>query len=214
MSTAFTEYSVADGLADHIWAIALTPKGHLFLGTFYGDLYEFDGTSFIPRQDYKKLYSTPVVFYQGSITTSSGETWISTSNGVLIWNGSCFRRLQGLPEGLEICIIYEDPDDGSVFLGTDKGLYHIKGSDIDVFTEMTNSSMGVVEGIVKDEKGIYWLAGHYGIVRFDGTVFSPEKNAAGPVEYAWGIIKDDRGGIWTSTSDGLFVFSANDTDFR
>ena len=203
VSDAFIEYSIDDGLVFNPWALAADPAGGLWIGSINGELQYFDGNRFISRNDYKGILGSNPAFFRGSTTLSNGEVWISANNGVLIWNGKKFRKFKPIPKEAQVCIIYEDPVDKSVFIGTGIGLYHVRGEKIDFYPEMSGPQFGVTEGIVRDNNGNYWLAGHYGIVLFDGKTFTPFRSAPAPAEMVWGILKDYTGRIWSAGSDGI-----------
>jgi ligand-binding sensor domain-containing protein len=209
VSDAFTEYDQKDGLVINPWALAADPTGGLWIGSITRELQYFDGERFINQNVPDALFHGKPSYFRGSTTLSNGEVWISTNWGVLIRYGKQFRRLDKITGNIQVCIIYEDPVDKTVFIGTDRGLYHIDGEKVTLHPEMTGLDLGVVEGITRDFHGNYWLAGHYGIVFFDGKTFTPFRSAPAPAEMVWGIISDFKGNIWSAGSDGIFL---NNTD--
>ena len=213
VSDAFIEFNKEDGLPVNAWALAADPDGGLWIGTIFGDLKYFDGEHFTNRGDFNGIFKTDPAFYRGSTTLSNGEVWISTNEGVLIWNGKNFRKFKPVPEGEQVCIIYEDPVDKSILIGAGNGLYHIIGQKVNFYHEMSPSGLGIVEGIARDNYGNYWLAGHNGIVCFDGKKFTPFRSAPAPVEMVWGIVRDYKGNIWSAGSDGVFVCNPQNPAF-
>lgn len=214
ISDAFVEYDRENGLPRNTWALAADPGGGLWTGSINGELKYFDGKQFIKRDEYLKLYDTPPAFFRGSTTLSNGEVWFSTSVGVLIWDGRKFRRLDLLPGHQQICTIYEDPVNGKILIGTDHGLSIIDGRMVTHYPQMSWPDYGIAEGIVCDHDGNYWIAGHYGIVFFDGKSFVPFRSAPAPAEMVWGVVCDYRGNIWSAGSDGLFIFDPDDPVFH
>ena len=204
VSGAFTQYDNDDGLVQNPWALAADPAGGLWIGSITRELQYFDGEHFIKKAIPDNFFNDKPAYFRGSATLSNGEVWISTNKGVLIRDKKQFRRLDKIAGDLQVCIIYEDPADKTVFLGTDKGLYHIDGGNVTFYTEMNSLDLGIVEGITRDFHGNYWLAGHYGIVFFDGKSFTPFRSAPAPAEMVWGLITDYRGNIWSAGSDGIF----------
>ncbi|MDZ7636105.1 MAG: hypothetical protein U5L72_17370 [Bacteroidales bacterium] len=161
ISDAFIEYDRENGLPENTWALAADPSGGLWTGSINGELKYFNGHQFIERNEYLRLYDSPPAFYRGSTTLSNGEVWFSTNVGVLIWDGKSFRKLDLLPEPLQICIIYEDPVNGKILIGSDKGLFIIKeGMKVTHYPQMSWLDYGIPEGIVRDHDGNYWIAGH------------------------------------------------------
>ena len=163
LSTAFTFYTGDDIGIKNIWALAEDRNGHIWFGSLFNNLVEFDGVTFRERNEYKKLFKGSLSFYKGSRRMSNGDEWFSTSDGVLIYDGSTFSRLKNIPEDTQICYIYEDPDNRTVMLGTDKGLFVIGKGGVSLFPEFNDNDLGVIEGITKDDEGIYWLSGHKGV---------------------------------------------------
>jgi len=71
----------------------------------------------------------------------------------------------------------------------------------------------VAEGVTRDHNGNYWIAGHYGIVFFDGRKFTPFRSETGPNDMAWGVLCDYMGNIWTVSSDGVYMCSPDNRVF-
>lgn len=213
VSEAFTEYDSKDGLPQSPWAIAADPYKGLWIGSVNGELVYFDGGEFIPRMDYTKETGAGLAFFRGSITLSNGEVWLSTNKGVLIWDGKRLRMSDLIPVSSQVCIIYEDPVDRTVFAGTDIGLFHINGKKVDFYPQLTSMDLGVTEGITRDHEGNYWIAGHYGMIFFDGKKFTPFHSSTGPGQMAWGVICDYMGNIWTVSSEGIFTCNPDNPVF-
>jgi ligand-binding sensor domain-containing protein len=214
ISDAFIEYNRDNGLPENTWALVADPSGGLWTGSINGELKYFDGKQFVERNEYLKLYDYPPPFYRGSTTLSSGEVWFSTGLGVLIWNGKSFRKLDLLKGSHQICIIYEDPVDGRILIGSDKGLHIIDGRKVTSYSEMSWTEFGIAEGIARDHDGNYWIAGHYGIVFFDGTNFVPFRSAPAPAEMVWGVVCDYMGNIWSAGSDGIYICDPDEQIFN
>jgi ligand-binding sensor domain-containing protein len=214
MSEAFVEYDRENGLPEETWAVVPDPMQGIWTGSVTGDLKYFDGNKFTLRNDYQSLFGRLVPFYRGSTTLSNGEIWFSTQEGILIWDGKQFRRPDLLPDNHQICIIYEDPVDKSIFVGSDVGLFHIRNDSVVIHSEMSWPEYGIVEGIARDLEGNYWLAGHYGIVFFDGKNFVPFRSAPAPAEMMWAVICDHKGNIWTAGSEGLFICNPDEPVFN
>jgi len=214
MSDAFIEYDRDNGLPINTWTLAADPSGGLWTGSINGELNYFDGKRFTRRDEYLRLYDDPPPFYRGSATLSNGEVWFSTGVGVLIWDGKSFRKLDLLPGKCQICIIYEDPVNGKILVGSDQGLYIIEGTKVSSYPQMSWPDYGIAEGIARDHDGNYWIAGHYGVVFFDGTNFVPFRSAPAPVEMVWGVVCDYQGNIWSAGSDGIFICDPDEPVFN
>ncbi len=205
ISKAFVLYDREHGLPEETWAVVADHHGRIWTGSVEGELRYFDGEEFHEKNEYQALFGHPVAFFRGSTTLSNGEIWFSTIEGVLIWDGRRFRIPDLAPYDYQVCIIYEDPVDKSIFVGTDRGLFHIKDGKVTLYDEMSWPGYGIVESVVRDHEGHYWLAGHYGVVYFDGENFIPFRSAPAPAEMVWGVVCDHMGNIWSAGSDGLYI---------
>jgi len=213
MSQAFVTYDRENGLPEETWAVVADPLGGIWTGSVEGELRYFDGEKFRGKNEYQALFGHPVAFFRGSTTLSNGEIWFSTVEGVLIWDGRRFRLPDLSPDPYQVCIIYEDPVDKSIFVGTDRGLFHIRDGRVTIHEEMSWYGYGIVESVARDHEGHYWLAGHYGVVYFDGKNFIPFRSSPAPAEMVWGVVCDHMGNIWSAGSDGLYICDPNEPVF-
>lgn len=204
ISTSFSSYNQLNIGVGNIWAIGEDRNGHLWFGSLYGDLVENDGQGFRKRNDYVSVMGKEVPFYKGSRRMSDGDLWLSTSNGVLIWDGKKFSRLKFLNPDSQVCYIYEDPDNKTVMIGAGEGLYIIKNGKATIRRELTDTDLGVVEGITKDRDGTYWLSGHKGLVRMMGDSISTVDEDVFPHINSYTLVTDKSGGIWVTSEDGLY----------
>lgn len=213
LSEAFTEYDRENGLPEATWTIVPDPQGGLWTGSINGDLKYFDGKEFHEVRDHLRLSDREWHFYRGSALLSNGEVWFSHDEGVMIWDGKRFRELNFSSFPVQVCIIWENPVDNTIFLGTDNGLFIIADGKVKRYEEMSWAGLGVVEGVARDHNGNHWLAGHYGLVFFDGEVFTPYRSPQGPAELVWGVLCDPAGNIWCVGSDGLYFSNPDNPKF-
>lgn len=211
LSSAFSNFYEEDIGSRTIWAIAEDRNGHILFGTLYNSLIEYDGKVFRERNEFRSLFKKKISFYKGSRKMSNGDVWFSTNSGVLIWNGSVFSLLKGIPENTQICYIYEDIDNKSVMLGTEKGLFILRNNEIELLKDFTDLGLGVIEGVAKDDSGNYWLSGHNGVVKYDGKKPVVIRESILPNEYTFTIVKDAAGGLWITSETGLY-FRRKSTD--
>ena len=195
------------------WAICPDKNGNLIIGSLYNELLLFNGSVFTKRNDYRTVLKRDLYFYKGSRLLSNGESWVSANTGVLIWDGTTFSRLKTIPDTLQICYIYEDPDDHRIMIGTEKGVYVLKDGKVTCLDQFVPDKLGIVEGIVKDESGFYWMSGHKGVVRYNGINSVKVVDDVLPELYTYTIEKDRSGGIWVSSDEGLFFKGREDRNF-
>ncbi len=213
LSSSFISLSKDFTGSTDIWAMCTKKDGNLWMGTLSGNLLKYDGMEVSTQNEFRKLFPANVAFYKGSRLLSNGEIWFSTNEGILIWNGSCFSKFEGIPEKTQVCYIYEDPDNHKIILGTDKGLFIVDKKDVKSFTQFNDDNLGVIEGVARDDSGFYWLSGHHGLVKFDETNSIPVKEDFLPSTFTYNIDKDFNGGIWVSSDEGLFCKRKHDRYF-
>jgi hypothetical protein len=204
ISVAFLKFAPKEDLIGNIWTMVEDKNGHLWLGSLYGGLQEWDGEKLFLRSDWKDLFLPGAVFYKGSRKMSNGDVYFSLNCGVLIWDGKKFSRLKEIPDEAQVCYIYEDPDDKSIFVGTGIGLYHIIDGKVEYFSEFDDRKFGVIEGIVKGADNKYWLSGHRGLYLLDGKKIEHFHDAVLPQTFTYTIEKDSLGGLWITSEEGLF----------
>jgi len=214
ISTAFTSLTNDILKMRNLWAICMDKNNNLWLGSLEGDLIQYDGITFRERTDHKKLFSGNVAFFKGSRLLSNGEMWLSLNLGVIIWDGKTLKKLNGIPEEAQVCYIYEDPDNHKVILGTSIGVYIITGKNIEFLPQFNPAGLGVIEGIVKDDSGFYWMSGQNGLVKFDGINSVKINDPILPQAFTYTIEKDRYGGIWISSDEGLFCKRKSENNFR
>jgi ligand-binding sensor domain-containing protein len=213
VSTAFSSFSQPNMGIGNIWAIGEDRDGHLWFGSLYGDLMEYDGTGFRKRNDYEKIFGKETAFYKGSRKMSNGDLWLSTGRGILVWDGKFFSRLKELPYNSEICYIYEDPDTNTIMVGAGEGLYIFRGGKSSFRRSLNDSELGVVEGITKTSDGTYWLSGHKGLVTMNGDSISPVSEDVFPHIDSYTMEADRYDGLWVTSEDGLYFKRKQDDRF-
>lgn len=213
ISTAFSAFNTSNGLIKNIWSLSQDKKGHVWFGSLYGDLQEYDGKQFRLRNEYKTLFKPGTGFFKGSRMMSNGDIYFSTSQGVLIWNGKSFSRLKGIPDNSQICYIYEDPVNKSVLVSTHVGLFIIDDEVVTEYKEFIDDSLGVIEGIVRSGNDKYWLSGHNGLMLFDEKNTIHVSDSVLPQTLTYTLDFDSRRGLWVTSEEGLFYKNANSTKF-
>ncbi len=213
LSPAFRQWSHEEMKMSTPWGICPDRKGNLWIGSLFGDLRYFNGSEFIEEDSFRKVLGNNSVFYKGSRLMSNGQSWISANTNILIFDDGRFSVLKEL-QGTQICYIYEDTDNGLVMVGTDKGLYTIRGREISLNPHFIDSELGVIEGITKDDNGAYWFSGHNGLVKMEDTAITKINEYLLPEVFTYTMEKDRSGGLWVSSESGLYFKSKNTDTFR
>src|SRR5664279_2637445 len=196
-----------------VWTICTNKDGNLWMGTLSGNLLKYNGMNVSQQDEFKRLFPGGIAFFKGSRLLSDGEIWFSLNEGILIRKGSAFSRFEGIPGGTQVCYIYEDTINHNKIIGTNKGLFTVEHSVVKNFAQFNDDSLGIIEGVARDNSGFYWLSGHKGLVKFDGTNATPVKEESLPSTFTYNIDKDYNGGIWVSTDEGLFCKRRHDKHF-
>src|SRR5688500_12912567 len=116
-----SQWTTADGLPQNsVTAIAQTPDGYLWLGTF-GGVARFDGSSFrlAPRVDSAGQHTDRVL---SLAVGRDSALWIGTEAGLLRYHGGrydVYTTANGLPDG-EISALHVDGT-GVLWIGTARG---------------------------------------------------------------------------------------------
>lgn len=161
-------WGLEDGLPDRvIQAIAQTPDGYLWLGTPHG-LVRFDGFKFVTFG----TETAPTLTEFGVsciLVAKDGTLWIGSVGGgvthIDTHRTTHFGTRNGL-EALTIRTLYQS-EDGTVWVGTDSGLYKLVKDRFSFVQELKNEN---VTAIVSDGSDGLWIAGwnltHYQHGRF------------------------------------------------
>ena len=99
-------------------------------------------------------------------------------------------------------------------LGTGNGVFIINRNDVRLLDEFIPDKLGVIEGIIKDDEGFYWMSGHKGLYKYDGFNCRKPDDKILPKAYTYTLEKDRFGGIWVSSEEGLFFKGKSDVNFR
>lgn len=176
-------YSVSDGLAGgNVCAVTEDRSGRIWIGTIGYGLSIFDGTAF-------RNYATATTFASNEIfaltTARDGTVWIGSVGGGLVrarpGAGDLPPRFERFGNdlglgGLDVRTVLED-DDGSLWLGTSKGVWQVDPAARDgrgAVVRKLDTSSGLIgnetrtgNAFAKDSAGTYWFGLDNGLTRFD-----------------------------------------------
>lgn len=197
-------------------------KGDIWAGAYLGGLSRYNKTndSFVPVNitfDGRRISEINTI-----AEDRSGRLWLGTNgNGICIYNpadgsASFLRyRNEGNPDrqicGNSIHTIYFDHN-GNVWIGSsDAGLSKMRASDgkfehFNLINRRLNNNC--VYSVVEDRKGNIWVATAAGLACIsDGktTVYNERHGIAEAPVY--GLLLDDDGKLWFSTSDSINCFN-------
>lgn len=158
----FEQYSIKDGLPSNwITAIVQDARGYLWAGGD-GGFAIYDGIRFT-NYDVDKGLPVGFVWCFGESRKAPGTMYLGTNGGGLATfeNGKITARLlrHGLPAKPgalhnTIHAIYED-DDGTVWCGTNVGIYQVRGDSVSFF--FASGDSGIVQFFVPTRDGRLWF---------------------------------------------------------
>ena len=98
-----------------------------------------------------------------------------------------------------------------------QGLIRYDGNEFVAFTKKDGLGSDMLRDIVQDEDGTLWIATGGGLTKYDGETFTTLTNyepitvTQGWSEHGnhrdvWDVMIDSRGGVWITTTDGVFQY--------
>jgi len=130
--------------ARDIWSIVNTKDGQLWIGTYKGGVFTFDGEKFTRENDRIGLHSDVCL---SIVEDDRGNLWIGTFEGVFMYDGKSLVKFDE-NEGLTSNLIYTmtvDNANKNLWIGTNQGLNKLK---LDPFYE---SNRIIIEHYGKEE---------------------------------------------------------------
>lgn len=177
-------------------------KGNLYIGTREGlNIYHKDRNIFTRIS----IDSIAIKEKLGSAINSLvcdcyGNIWIGTVNGIVIFNPNSQKFLdlknsilekEGLTKDI-IWTLYEDKHNNIWIATYCQGLYKYSNNSIEHFTfksdDNNSISDNLVNAVIEDSKGFFWIATYNGLNRFDPKTkriehFFYHKDEANPINY-------------------------------
>jgi ligand-binding sensor domain-containing protein len=121
--------------------------------------------------------------------TRTAALWVGTSGGgVSRWDGGRFTSFDEFPAGYEVIALAADRD-GSVWIGTDKGLIQATGNTFkSSWARRKCLPRTQVRALLQDSRGVLWVSFVWkGLYRRGGRRFAPpiEAKTNPRAVYAW-----------------------------
>lgn len=206
----FEHYRISDNVnAQRVLSLFNDYENNVWIGTSSG-LYRFRGKGFVNYGVRDGLLGS---FIFGITKDGSGQMWFcSDEQGVFRYDGKTFHQFSkanGLPSDKTNAAF--TLDDGSVLIGTAKGLVHfVNGKISKIYTTRDGLNNDSVNTIYRDTKGTLWLGGNTGITKVNEKdwTFTPYYiHSSGPQPDVWCMLEDSKGKFWVGTYlGGLFLF--------
>jgi ligand-binding sensor domain-containing protein len=218
---SFTNFTTGDGLTNNrVGCIYEDKAGNIWFGTENGASC-YDGKSF---RNYRLNGSVNSI-----IEDKTGKFWFATTGNTFVYNGKAFTVFtHGGKPFTNVRSIIEDTK-GNIWLGGNDGLWRYDGN---TFTNFTQKFVG---DIIEDKKGNIWTSSEsaaspawdglrtgniqsWAVTRYDGNTLYNKKPTVTEVTNKrgiFGILADDKGGIWFGAFDGVRRYDGKTvTDFK
>ncbi len=185
---------------------------NIWIGTDGDGLLKFDGKKFQKFTIKEGLSANHV---RSIIQDNVGNFWISTIEGLDIYNGMFFKNvLSNKSTGFKYANCSFKDKDGALWFGTHDGVYKIKNFNIEYISiakeagnKKTNREYSV-HSIVQDKKGTFWFGTEYnGLCRYDGKQISFIREKGLVEGSIRSIIIDKQGLMWFGNSTGLYTYN-------
>lgn len=205
---------------DNVHCSIQDQSGNLWFGTTYDGLYKYNGQSFIQFTEIDGLSSNMV---HHLMEDKEGKIWIATSEGVCVYDGYTFSKIQIPLQENKPANTYNNRRDvfsimqaknGKLWLATIDGVFIYDGKSFIPFKVNEGvggflSSNNNVEYILEDNDGNIWFGGRVneGVFRYDGhTITNLKPNGD---NWAWPVLQDRKGNIWFSNWSGAYRFDGS-----
>jgi ligand-binding sensor domain-containing protein len=190
-------------------------NNNIWIGTDGDGLLKFDGKKFQKFTIKEGLSANHV---RSIIQDNVGNFWISTIEGLDIYNGMFFKNvLSNKSTGFKYANCSFKDKEGTLWFGTHDGVYKIKNFNIEYISiakeagnKKTNREYSV-HSIVQDKKGTFWFGTEYnGLCRYDGNEISFIREKGLVEGSIRSIIIDKQGLIWFGNSAGLYTYNGKE----
>jgi signal transduction histidine kinase/ligand-binding sensor domain-containing protein len=185
-----------------IQALAQTPDGYLWAGTFEG-LVRFDGVSFTVF-DPGNTPALPDRSISALAMGQDGTLWINTHGGLAGLRDGAFFTVT-LPENIEARQVHKllAARDGSVWLATlGSGLARMAVGQFQVWTPEQGLDSNRVLALAEGAAGTLWVATPEGLQRWDSSGFRPGPSFPDSTPLVSSLAVDTQGTLWVGAQDG------------
>jgi ligand-binding sensor domain-containing protein/signal transduction histidine kinase len=196
---SFKLYKIDSSFSKSISATYIDSKSNIWVGAQNSGIYTLDPAQgrFKSRDD-KLLQNVTVT---SILETDEGDIWFATANsGIKVYNGEQFSQL---PED-ELRINCIKQHDGTIFIGTDNGVYSYVNKNWQLIRGTKNFYVNYFN---HDRLGNLWVATETGIIRIEqsGTAEYLSEAEGLPSRQISSLYFDSEDNIWLATKRGGLV---------
>jgi signal transduction histidine kinase/ligand-binding sensor domain-containing protein/CheY-like chemotaxis protein len=199
---AAVTFSQREGLpTGAVWGVSSCRKGGVWVATDQG-LALIDGERITPYfgAGQRKLRVCCAMEYAGVLLAGTADGLMELRGDHLAPSPRASRWKTS-----EVFLLFSHPD-GSLWVGTDLGLYRQKAGQERHYTAADGLPSGKLRRLYVDRQGQFWVGTHSGLYRLDPA---QDRFVPGPPVFANRIVlsmfEDRRNRFWVGTSSGLFL---------
>jgi diguanylate cyclase (GGDEF)-like protein len=201
-----------DGLPHNtVQAIAQTPDGYLWFGTWNG-VARYNGREF---KVFNSENSTAFVDngVRGMVRNTDGALWVTTAGGgANVWRGA--SGWSNVPGNALMALMTTKT--GDVWLGSrGQGIMVRTSGGVERMQITPEQGLGEawIYGLLEDVDGAVWIASSRGLFRYVTNKLENIGEAQGlpPGAAAYALLRDHKGVLWLGTEAGLYRLRAGDS---
>lgn len=205
----------ANGVNERIWSVSEDKNGAMLFASYDQGLQQYNDDKFTTLHAYKsieKKVPTPMNFYMGSLRASNGDVFLPvTYKTMLRYDGNAFYETIRSVEHNVAFYVFEDPDDYSIWVGTNEGLYQLKDGQQNYWmVKPGNGKSRSITGVVKDSSNRIWIGGFNGLSMLQNNEIIHLPNTE--LDFPHGgnaMLRDSINNIWIGNPHGLFLYDYN-----
>jgi signal transduction histidine kinase/CheY-like chemotaxis protein/streptogramin lyase len=198
--------------SDDVWAIAQTPDGQIWFGTFGGGLYRLDRNGrmerFLPEEG--RAGALPSENVLALAVDARGQLWVGTTSGLARWNGRGFDTLPAAQLSSDV-VLSLSVEGERLWVGTPHGLdLRLPDGRIEHPAWQSRVPAGAVMSVTRDREGARWISTQGGLaLERDGEV-TPLATGSAWDRMMYMSLEDHEGGLWFASSErGLLRLPAD-----
>lgn len=206
-SERFLMYTKQDGLLNNeIKSIYINDNNDYYIGSS-------NGLTIFTKNKQPTNYGTKD-FLNGNANISAitkdlkGNYLLGSGNGLLIYDGSKFKRIICKNKESQMNAIYDIFVDirGEIWLATQAGVAKIIDGHIQAYDKI-NITKSIVDKIHQDNKGNIWFGTDEGLYKYDGVLVTHFTEKDGMLQKRVRTIKNDiYGNLWFASSSGIYKY--------
>ena len=206
LSNSVEHFGIGQG--SNAWSVLVDGQQRVWAGTLGEGLFRFDAGEFAPVPEVEHAGEQIFSLFQGR----NGEIWVGSESGLWEFDGTgwkIFSQGDGLPANA-VCALADDAG-GNLWIGTaGGGLYALRNGRISTVTAPAKDISCLL--VDPDDDALWVGTSQHGMARYakgDWTRYAAT-NGLGIDDIGY-FIKDDRGGLWIGSYEGLMRLSFTNT---